>query len=107
MIINYKFQSNKSGQGTSSKAIVTDYTVSVKKWHHDDDRQISLTQSIITLITKDLLPVSFVESAGFREVMSKAQPAYTMPSRKHLCTKLLPERLANLRDNIKKNLQAA
>ena len=39
--------------------------------------------------------------------MSKAQPAYTMPSRKYLCTKLLPERLANLRDNIKKNLQAA
>ena len=80
----------KSSQATQAK--VTEYTTALIKWQHNDDRQISLTQSIVTFIAKDLLPVSLVESAAFKEVMEKAQPAFTMPSRKYLCTKLLPER---------------
>lgn len=90
----------------SGQARVTDYIVPVEKWRRDDEKQVSLAQSVINLIAKDLLPVSFVESLALRELMTKAQPRYTIPSRKHLCTKLLPEKFANLRDNIKKNLQA-
>ena len=48
-----------------------------------------------------------MESAAFKEVMEKAHPAFTMPSRNYLCTKLLPERYSIIHDNIKLKLQEA
>ena len=48
-----------------------------------------------------------MESGAFREVIEKAQPAYTMPSRKHLCTKLIPERCANIHQKMKLKFQEA
>ena len=49
------------------KELLANYTISV-----NDDRHIPHS-IIITPIAKDLLPVSLVESAAFRELMSKAQ----------------------------------
>uniref|UniRef100_A0A1X7TF38 BED-type domain-containing protein n=1 Tax=Amphimedon queenslandica TaxID=400682 RepID=A0A1X7TF38_AMPQE len=89
----------------ATQAKVTEYTTALRKWHHNDDGQISLTQSIVSFIAKDLLPVSLVESGAFREVIEKAQPAYTMPSRKHLCTKLIL--CANIHQKMKLKFQEA
>ena len=48
-----------------------------------------------------------VESTSFRELLNKAQPGFTMPSRKYLCTKLLPDRCATIHADIKSRLQSA
>ncbi len=53
------------------------------------------------------MPLSLVESTAFRELMSKAQPSFQMPSRKHLSQKLIPERASSVQDRLKKALLEA
>ena len=48
--------------------------------------------------------LSVVESEAFRNVLQKAEPRYSMPSRKHLSTKLIPERYKKVYANIVKLL---
>ena len=62
-----------------------------KKWKSSDAQQIQLTNSIVSLIATDLLPLSLVDSKQFRSLLHTAEPAFTMPSRKHLSTQLLPQ----------------
>ncbi len=42
---------------------------------------------------------------AFRELLQKAQPCFTIPSHKHLCSKLIPERCTTIKDHIKAKLQ--
>lgn len=86
---------------------VTDFTTEVRKWKKTDDRQIALTNCVVTYITKDLLPVSTVESAAFKNLLEVAQPAFTVPSRKHLCSSLIPERCTAIHESLKIQLQKA
>lgn len=78
-----------------------------RKWKPSDERQTELTQSVVTFIANNLLPVSVVESSAFRELLEKAQPCFSMPSRKYLCGKLLPERCKAVYEDIKSKLQRA
>ena len=86
---------------------VTDFTTELRKWKKTDDRQIALTNCVVTYIAKNLLPVSTVESTAFRNLLEMAQPAFAVPSRKHLCTNLIPERYTTLHENLKIELQQA
>ena len=70
------------------------------KWKHTDPRQIQLTNSVVGLIANDLLPLSLVDSEKFRSLLATAEPSFTMPSRKHLSTQLLPQRAATVRDKL-------
>ena len=63
-----------------------------------------MTESIVNFISKDLLPV---DSVAFKEVMKTAQPAYTVPSHRHLCLNLLPERYESLHKDLISKLQQA
>lgn len=98
----------KAGKSTeSNQALVTEFAVAKKKWKPTDTRQIELTQAILKLIAKDLLPLSLVESDAFREVLEIAQPSYTMPTRKYLCSTLLPHECSTIHDSIKSQLKCA
>ena len=58
--------------------------------HHP--RQIQITNSLITnLIVRCSLPVSIVEDDGFRQFMHDVDPKYTMPSRSHVTSSLIPK----------------
>ena len=46
-------------------------------------------------------------SKQFRNLLHTAEPAFTMPSRKHLSTQLLPQRAASVRSDLKNILQRA
>ena len=48
-----------------------------------------------------------VESKAFRNVLQKAEPRYSMPSRKHLSTKLIPQRYQNIYEDIVKLLSVS
>jgi hypothetical protein len=43
------------------------------------------------MIVTDYQPLRIVEDKGFREFVRKLNPQYTIPSRKTLTTKLIPE----------------
>ena len=53
------------------------------------------------------MPLSVVESTAFRDMMTEAQPRFAMPSRKHLSTKLLPQRAANVQMELKLQMSSA
>ena len=51
-------------------------------------RSEKLSDLIATMIAIDTLPISFVEGAGFRQLMAYAEPAYVVP-----CAKTIKKRL--------------
>ncbi|KAJ8381358.1 hypothetical protein SKAU_G00021360 [Synaphobranchus kaupii] len=51
-------------------------------------RRIALDKKVVTFVTKDMQPISIVEDQGFKELMKEADPNYTLPCRKKLCTLL-------------------
>jgi len=40
------------------------------------------------MITKDMLPLSFVEGDGFRELMNFVEPEYRVPTRKTIVSRV-------------------
>lgn len=54
----------------------------------DARRSEQITMLITKIIAKDMLPVSFVEGEGFRELMKFIEPEYTIPTRKTITTRV-------------------
>jgi hypothetical protein len=52
-----------------------------------------------------MLPLSLVMSASFRKFVSILDPLYTLPSRKHISSKLLPQKQAEVEAKTKAILQ--
>ena len=70
---------------------------SVKKWRSNDGgMQKDITDAIVSFIASDLQPLSVVESIAFRQILERAEPHYTVPSRKHLSIQLIPKRFTDL-----------
>lgn len=54
------------------------------------EESASLDKAVVRLISKDYQPISIVEDSGFRNLVKKLNPNYTLPSRKTVSEKLLP-----------------
>lgn len=69
-------------------------------WYKEDVRdpcQKRITDTIITFVSGTLQSLSVVEAEEFKNMIEVMDPRATIPSRKHLSTKLLNERLAVIR----------
>ncbi|KAG7175267.1 Zinc finger BED domain-containing protein 1-like 1 [Homarus americanus] len=75
------------------------------RWKSTDLCQMELTNCIVAFIAPDLLPLSLVESERFRILMATAEPMFTMPSRKHLSSVLLPQHSTTVQTRLKTQLQ--
>ena len=53
--------------------------------------QKRMDDALARMIAKDFQPYSIVEDAGFRSFCKELNPSYTLPSRKTLSTKIIPE----------------
>ncbi|XP_062396963.1 v-myb avian myeloblastosis viral oncogene homolog-like 2a isoform X2 [Sardina pilchardus] len=51
-------------------------------------RQKNITEAMLRMIAKDMLPLSFVEGAGFRSFMTAIAPQYSRPSQRSIGLKL-------------------
>ena len=69
----------------------------LKKWRSNDGgKQKDITDAIVSFVASDLQPLSVVESLAFRQILERAEPRYTVPSRKHLSSQLIPKRFTDL-----------
>ena len=59
------------------------------------------------MVTEGLLPFSFVDMSSLRRFTESLNPAYSVPSRKHMTTKLLPAKTAGTLNKIKDLLNSA
>lgn len=74
------------------------------KYKKGDPRQKKITDMLILLIAKDMLPLSLVESHAFKQFVSTLDQRYQVPSRKHLTTTLLTEKWKAIDDGLKQLL---
>jgi hypothetical protein len=62
--------------------------------------------ALIKMIVTDYQPLRIVEDKGFREFVRKLNPQYTIPSRKTLTTKLIPELYQSEAQKLSKKLSS-
>ncbi|XP_064417131.1 E3 SUMO-protein ligase ZBED1-like [Latimeria chalumnae] len=62
-------------------------TFTALSWRCDQSRA-ERTVLIAKMIAKDMLPISFVEGNGFKELMEYIEPEYTVPARKTIVARL-------------------
>ena len=94
-------------QEESNQMTLTSLVCAPKKYSPNGQRQVQLTEALVTFVAGDLMPLSIVESPRFRSLMSLADQRYQLPSRKLLRVKLLPETSAKMKENIVQRLQKA
>ncbi|KAG8174684.1 hypothetical protein JTE90_024387 [Oedothorax gibbosus] len=71
-----------------------------KLWDINHPKSVELHHAIAQMIAVDNQPYSFVEDEGFRNMMSKAQPQYKIPSREYFKDKVLPKMYSECRADI-------
>lgn len=75
------------------------------RWKASDHRQEAITRSIVSVIAENLLPLDFVESPKFIELMAKAESRYAVPSARSLSAKFVPDCVAKIQSDVKARLQ--
>lgn len=65
---------------------------------------VTLTDSILNMIVKDMRPLSIVDGQGFREMINTFYPGYTLPSRSHF-TKLMEKKYEENLERLKASLK--
>lgn len=78
----------------------TPYDKQSKRWKE-------LSESVAFCLAKDMLPVYTVEKVGFRRMLYKFDPRYTMPSRKYFSNLALPTMYEHTRKDLQMKLSTA
>lgn len=76
-------------------------------WQHDHPKAQTLTRLIGEMICLDLQPYSIVEDKGFTRLLKHVAPNYTIPSRKHFSTKVIPLMYETIKAKVKFELDQA
>ncbi|KAK6479443.1 myb-related protein B [Huso huso] len=69
-------------------------------------RQKSITEAILRMIAEDMLPLNFVEGAGFRNFMTVVEPRYPRLSQRTVGLKLYDEVEKGIKPNLIKDLKS-
>ena len=85
-------------------AAVVDRT---KKWDANDPRALSWDKTVAKFVVLDYQPFSVVEDIGFRRLMDKAEPRYTLIDRKKLSATVIPGMYFAVRSKIKSMISTA
>ncbi|XP_057208474.1 E3 SUMO-protein ligase ZBED1-like [Triplophysa rosa] len=64
----------------------------------------ALTESILNMMVKDMRPLSMVDGAGFREMVSAFHPGYILPSRTYI-TSLMEQKYEKTCQKVKETIQ--
>ena len=75
-------------------------TSSSKKYSATHPKQVAVTESLVSFVAEDLLPLSLVESTRFKALLKDLDPMYSLPSRKHLSSTLIQRRYSLLKNKV-------
>lgn len=77
----------------------------ISKFKNTDPRSKQITKLIAEMICLDLQPFSIVENKGFRNLLSHLEPRFTIPCRKILANKIIPEMYFEISKSIKEEMK--
>ena len=66
----------------------------------DSAQAKELNRAVTYYIAKDSIPISTVEKPGFKHLVSKLNPRYQIPSRRHFADFEIPWLYSHVKDNI-------
>lgn len=93
----------KIAETDNRQSCITSFASSVSTRRCDATRAEKISQLITKMMTGDMLPLSFVEGEGFRELMAFVEPEYKLPSQRTTTTKMekmYEESAVNLRADL-------
>lgn len=88
----------------SSQQVVQETLIMKTSHSYESKKQQEITSAVISLICEGMHPVSIVDEPTFRSLLKTAEPRYELPNRKYLCTKVIPEKCATVRELVLKEL---
>lgn len=83
------------------------YLIYLLQWSREDSRSRDINIAIGEMIALDNQPLSIVENIGFKNLMRKVKPKYTIPSRKYFTENVIPQLYQNTRSEILKGVTSA
>ena len=98
---NHADETAQRGPAALPQAPITSYTTTPR--HCNERRANEISKLITTMIVTDMLPISFVEGSGFRELMAYVEPEYKVPCRTTITTrieKMYEEKAEDLRTRL-------
>ena len=100
-----------SGSGSQAKQVAKQSTLESfskprAKRSQSSKRYREITQGSAAFLARDLRPVATVEGKGFAELLETLEPAYSIPSRKHVMT-VLEEMFVEVKARVRQALSTA
>ena len=83
-----------------SLASCTPYDRKSKRWK-------DITQAVTICLAKDMMPIQTVEKEGFKQLVKKLDPRYTLPKRKYFSKTALPDMYEEYREKVEASLSSA
>ena len=87
--ISSRRATNKGGE-CSMQLTLEESTSNANKYHSTSSHARELNKAVACFIAKDAFPISTVGKAGFKHLVSKLNPRYEIPSRKHFSEYEIP-----------------
>ncbi|XP_053313333.1 E3 SUMO-protein ligase ZBED1 [Spea bombifrons] len=88
----------------SSQQVVQE-SLTIKNSHgYESKKQLELTSGVISMICEGMFPASILDEPTFKSLLKTADPRYEVPSRKYICTRVLPEKYNAVREIVLKEL---
>ncbi|XP_063306241.1 E3 SUMO-protein ligase ZBED1 [Pelobates fuscus] len=88
----------------SSQQTVQETLIMKSSHNFDNKKHLELTSAVISMICEGMFPASILDEPTFKALLRTADPRYEFPSRKFICTRVLPEKYNAVRDVILKEL---
>ncbi|KAG8450570.1 hypothetical protein GDO86_003006 [Hymenochirus boettgeri] len=88
----------------SSQQVVHDTLIMKNSHSFENKKLLDMTSAVISLICEGMFPASILDEPTFKNLLKTADPRYEFPSRKYICTRVLPEKYNAIRDIVLKEL---
>ncbi|KAM8975374.1 E3 SUMO-protein ligase ZBED1 [Pelodytes ibericus] len=88
----------------SSQQAVQETLIMKNNHGFENKKHLELTSAVISMICEGMFPASILDEPTFKSLLKTADPRYEFPSRKFICTRVLPEKYNVVRDIILKEL---
>jgi hypothetical protein len=97
-------ESTASWSCTMKQATLPLFVESKRLYDINDERARKIHKAICEMLCLNSMPFNFVESVGFKELMSSVCPRYKVPSRKYFSDNLIPKVYLKVQETVKRIL---
>lgn len=99
-------KTSTDGPSTSSRqSTITGAFNRQTKYKRDSAKWCALTDSVVRLISKEMLPINIVEKPAFKKMLQKFDSQYELPGRTYMSQTAIPQLYNNIKEEVLKEIQ--